>query len=732
MPEWWSGPRHSWSVVNMAQPEFEQLLAEHDERLRAAGIEVWVGMEPTFTNRHAETAEWLSEALGPAKIHYARELLQAMVREQPGGVVLHTLGRQYAGEDRPRWNVGYYQSREQQFTWEGPPDPFFLRPDSDQTDADGVPIDIQGFWRSLHAGLRTAGWQSSAFILEQDLGYRISFRCDGKPAPADIPSRPAFARPPVHTGQIPPAGLTDDLAADGDYLLCMGPLPADEERGGQGGLLIELPALPTVEAFLQLMQLITQAASRAAVPSLMIQGFPPPVDATIAWTTVTPDPAVVEVNQAPASDALSFFRRSEVSYNAAHSAGLCPYRLHYNGVVSDSGGGGQFTLGAAEPLGSPFLRYPPLLPRLIRYVNAHPAFSYWFAPPSIGSSSQSPRVDEGLSESFHELAVALEQLDKAENPSPEFIWRSLSPFLVDYSGNPHRSELNIEKLWNPGLPARGCLGLVEFRAFRMSRSPECAAAIAVLLRSIIAMLVREDRVSRLVAHGVDLHDRYALPFYLQRDLQAVFQDLSDAGLPLPASLRSLLLQEPVRFIGRAGFRGCYLELHQALEFWPLVGDVASQEEGGSRMIDASTARLQVIVGVEAHDELPLDGWELWLDGYQVPLRLEQDAHGPVKILGIRYRHFQPWVGLHPGIAARDHIRVLLRHRDLQEALEVTHYEWQPEGLPYPGLPVDLEDARERRRERITSRVVPVDGDDRPTPPPASAVSDYCLDLRRLS
>ena len=391
----------------------------------------------------------------------------------------------------------------------------------------------------------------------------------------------------------------------------------------------------------------------------------------------------------------------------------------------------QFTLGGREPLSSPFFRYPHLLPRLIRYLNAHPALSYWFAPPSLGSSSQSPRVDEGVGESFCELSVALEQFEKYENASPEFIWCSLSPFLVDPSGNPHRSELNIEKLWNPFLPGRGCLGLVEFRAFRMSRSPQCATAIAVLLRSIVAMLSQEDKATKLVNQGPKLHDKYALPFYLQMDFQAVFKDLQETGLPMHESIQSILLEEPVRFIGKAVFHGCYIELQQALEFWPLVGDVASQERGGSRLVDASTTRLQVKLAVESDISTQLDGWELWMDGYLIPLRLEQNQQETVKVTGLRYRNFQPAIGLHPGIASRNSITFVLACRGMDEAMEITYSEWHPQGLAYPGLPKDITDAEQRRGERFATRIIAFKGYDQIKSPPDSAVSDYCLDLRRL-
>jgi uncharacterized protein (DUF2126 family) len=642
--------------------------------------------------------------------------------------VLHTLGRQYAGEELPRWSIGYYQARHSQFVWEGPADPFLV-PLAKESVPD-VPVDIDAFREALKNALNHIGWQSVAFTLEGTFKYRLLFRCDGKAPIADVQTKPQLARASVHEQKIPLNGLVDALAHDGDFLLCLDTVPASASDAAATGIVIELPALPTVRIFVQLLQAITQAAKEAAIPILRMQGFPPPVDDTVAWTTITPDPAVIEINQAPEKDAGDFYQRCELFYSSAQAIGLCPYRLQYTGVVSDSGGGGQFTLGGTDAPGSPFFCYPQLLPRLIRYFNAHPALSYWFAPPAIGSSSQSPRADEGLRESFRELSVALEQLEKLDKPSPEYIWRSLSPFLVDPTGNPHRSELNIEKLWNPYLPGRGCLGLVEFRAFRMSRSAECAAAIAVLLRSIAAMLSRQDKTGRLVEHGVDLHKKFALPFYLWKDLEAVFRDLEEAQLPLHETLQSLLLQEPVRFIGKAEFCGCYIELQQALEFWPVIGDAAVQE-GGSRLMDASTTRLQIVLGMVSHHPVQIDGWELRVDGYRIPFFVEQSRQGLVKVTGIRYRNFQPMIGLHPGIAARDSVTFMLMHHGLDEALEVTFHEWQPQGLAYAGLPADMSDAAQRRQERFTARVVPCIAHVPPKQPPAAAVTDYCLDLRRL-
>jgi uncharacterized protein (DUF2126 family) len=367
--------------------------------------------------------------------------------------------------------------------------------------------------------------------------------------------------------------------------------------------------------------------------------------------------------------------------------------------------------------------------RLIVYLNHHPSLSYWFAPVYIGSFSQSPRPDENVLESFAELQVALRQLAATTAPEPEFIWRSLSPFLVDTSGNAHRSEVNIEKLWNPYLPGRGCLGLVEFRAFRMAMDAESATAIAAMLRALAAMLSRQAETQPLIEWGSRLHDCFSLPFYLRQDLRMVFSDLEAAGLGLGAPITERLTADNWRHIGHTEFAGCRLDADQAIEFWPLLGDAATQQ-GGSRLVDASTTRLQLSLRPCGDQDFDRDGWQLLAGRYRVPLRRERDESGTVFIMGLRYRAFVPWTGLHPGIGAQGPIELILLPPGAKRGLRVTLHDWQPQGNAYDGLPDSLEEAQRRIRERfVVEEIAPNEAPDA-LMPPAGALSDYCLDLRR--
>ncbi|HEY6724521.1 MAG TPA: transglutaminase family protein [Polyangiaceae bacterium] len=209
-------------------------------------------------------------------------------------------------------------------------------------------------------------------------------------------------------------------------------------------------------------------------------------------------------------------------------------------------------------------------------------------------------------------------------------------------------------------------------------------------------------MSELLDWRDELHDRFALPDYLALDLQEVFADLDAAGLGLTPAVESMLLDRADGVLAVADFEGCCLQLEQALEFWPLVGDVASQEGGGSRLVDASTSRLQVLLSADGPDaEAKLDALQVSVNGHQLPFGSSTPTDPARRGLGLRYRSFVPWNGLHPALGAASGIHVGLRHAS-GRSLSVKLHPWRPSGEAYPGLPVDLDDAAARRLERAVA------------------------------
>ncbi len=446
---------------------------------------------------------------------------------------------------------------------------------------------------------------------------------------------------------------------------------------------------------------------------------PLPNDRAIAFLTVTPDPGVVELNAPPAPDLATFLRWMRHSYEAAAAAGLSAVRYRWNGQEADSGGGGQLTLGGPSPAESPFFVRPALLPSLLRFLNHHPSLSYWLAPACVGSASQGPRPDEDVRERFEELGVALDRLGVRTDLDPELLWGTFGPLLVDGSGNSHRAEVNVEKLWNPYFEGRGRLGLVELRALRMPPSPEHYAAVAALFVALVARLAKAPFDAPLVDWGAALHDRFALPSLLRADLCEVLADLGAHGFGLGPALAARLLDGPAPLV-QTTLGDATLTVSPAREFWPLVGDVASQERRGARLVDSSTERVEVLVEVPAGAAPPRVG----AVGWEVPLaHLGAEGERDRWIGAVRYRAFVPRPGLHPDLAAHEPLRLYFERGG--KAVEVVLHAWIPGGGAYPGLPADADDATARRAARV--KVVAT----RPIALAKAAGTGFTVDLRRL-
>ncbi len=699
-------------------PALRAELEAHDRALAARGLVVWAGAEPTYTDAASEDPQWLHAALGEDKRRRAAGLAAHLARSRPGAVLLRSAGRPYAGEAQPRWSFGVYALRDGAPAWQGPPDPLVAG-------GGGAPPALGAFLAAAVPSLSAAGWPAVALEVDDPLPCRLAFRFDGGAPPAHVLIEPGLARPSLHRTAVDGAELRDPLAESGVGLILAGVV--DDDLGTGASLRLELPALPHVAALKRLLAALAGALAECGAADVVLAGHPPPVDATVSWLTVTPDPAVVEVNMAPATGALAFHEDLEAVHAAAHAQGLSGHRLHYNGIETDSGGGGQITLGGPAPRSSPFLLHPALLPGLVRYFHRHPSLSYWWGPDAAGASSQGPRADEGLRETLRELDLALEFLSRRPPPDPEALQGALAPFLVDGSGNAHRAELNVEKLWSDRQGARGRLGVVEFRSQRMAPEPALLTARVALLRAVAAMVAASPPDGALKDWGDALHDRFSLPFYLRADLREVLADLARAGLAPGPALEALLLDDAPRRIAAVPVPGAVLHLSRAVEFWPLLGDVASQEQGGSRLVDPSTMRLELRLQ-ERDPQVSPSGWQVAVRGVAVPVREERDDRGACLVAGIRYRGFVPAMGLHPALPAQSPLVLRLAH-PLHGAYQVTVHDWRPGGGAYDGLPRDREQAAARRAERcVLAPAAPA----APAPaPPARACGEHVLDLRWL-
>jgi|GEM_PF-170412 len=734
----------------------------HDRLIAESGITLWLGAEPTFTNPSSRAVEWRTTALGSEKEDKAREFVRILAAAMPGTVVLRTLGRQYPGESRPRWNYGIYSRRDGKSVWKGPPDPI-IEPDRDitsrvfdtratQLSATPGPAVVESspttdsicqsnpgivskcleLRAALALALQTAGLHIHLDLPNVGWGMRLLFADNAALLTADWHNDPQAIRPPLQSKPIPLDGCQDELAARGIRLLAFGPCETDFECD-RTCIQVELPAFENVNSWLLFLELIEKAAMSVGVQSLVFTGFPPPIDCRVAWTTVTPDPGVLEINMAPSASASEFLVQQKKLHAAAAAVGLSPFQMLFNGEVVDSGGGQHLTFGGPSPEESPFLFRPHLLPRLVACLNRHPALSYWFAVRAVGSCGQQPRPDEVSPESLDGLSLALDRLFQRTAISPELLWRSLAPFLCDRFGNTHRCEINVEKLWNTLNSERGCLGLVELRAFRMTRSADESAAVATFLRTLITWLALSHSKSGITEWGSRLHDRFSLPFYLLRDLRDLLTEIANAGFPLDEAITSFLLDDSFIMIGDRKLNGTHLTVRQAIEFWPVVGDLSAQNSS-FRLMDSSTQRIEISLrepkdNKAADDNVQNSSWRLLVMGREIPWVVEHDADQTVYLRGVRYKAFHPQMAISPLSDVIDPVEFFLISAADRQTWRVRLFGWHPNGLAYDGCPKDFEESKHRRNERLV--VEKVAAASPATAVPSSALSEYCVDLRRI-
>ncbi|MEZ4402762.1 MAG: transglutaminase family protein [Kofleriaceae bacterium] len=435
--------------------------------------------------------------------------------------------------------------------------------------------------------------------------------------------------------------------------------------------------------------------------------------------TVTPDPGVVEVNMAPCPTLVAFAGQLAVIDRAAAQAGLAAGRFRFNGDATDSGGGGQLTIGGPTAATSPLFTHPALLPRLLRYVHNHPALSYWFLGEYAGSAGQAPRPDEGVRERADELPLAcaeLEHLAATGASTPALQWQTVAPMLCDAAGNAHRAELNVEKLWNPDGGDRGCLGLVEWRAFRMAPSVEAMVAAAALVRAVTVRCAVAPYQAPWHDWGNALHHRWALPSELAADLDEVVADLAAHGLDLGVLAADLAQYRAAPLVDHQVHAALHVTLRNAIEFWPLVGDVASQERATARTVDPSSERLELAVVTDADAPAP----RIVVAGRGVALAARTPGRYRV---GIRRRQFVPSRGLLPTVPADEPLRITVG--DDRGGLELAVYAWRPDGGGYPGLPADAAEAAARRAARVVVRPLPT----APPWPPRVVTPTDTVDVR---
>lgn len=593
------------------------------------GVKLTLGGEPTYVPLQPEGAEWNYSAVGPTKLGYAQKFA-ALLKERalPDSIALFSPGKLYPGEVNPRWAIRLLARRDGK--------PFFdvaKRPTNPS---------LQSFRRQVSQRLGVKyEWiefidpnqpdaETWSMLLDFTENGWIASEWKIRPSERKLSTAegPAGLRLPLH---LVPEGTTRRAIT--------------VQHVGDKWEIFLPPLLR--EPFIQLVSYLEESTAHG----IDLQGYLP-IDLDYEWLALglAADPGVLEVNIPACATWVEYAQWLEVLQECAEEIGLCSWKQLPGQQQTGSGGGNHLLFGAPSVDENPFFTRPGWVASILRYWQAHPSLSYLFTGTYVGPSSQAPRIDEsGNAPIDFEMALKyVEALPEGDQRSA--MSEALRHLLTDNSGNTHRSEMSIDKFWNPASPT-GCLGLVEFRAIETTPEPTWSSSIALLWVCLAAQLLKKPYRKPLETFGDELHGSYLLPTIIWLDFLEVLNDLRGAGFDLDTDPFTGIWNWRFPSLLEHGDKNGRIEVRRGLETWPLLSEMPNEGGATSRFVDSSMRRIEIRLnrGLAQKYHVLVNGRAIKM------LPVLPDLF----LAGVSYRHSQLYPSLHPGIPPQTPVEISL-------------------------------------------------------------------------